>query len=527
MRILEGIKKYSNTTRAAVTYVDSDKKSTLSYLELEKKSNSLARFILENSNSCVKTETEKKPIPIHGGKEPSMLICMMAALKSGRAYVPLDVSFPPTRSKSIIDEVCPDIYIDVIDGIVSYGEGKKISLDEIFSIYGDSEIDRKTWVKGDENAYILFTSGSTGKPKGVQISANNLHSFEPWMSGELGINGDEMVVMDQPAYSFDLSVTEVYTGLTNGATLFSISKDVANDFKSLFGALENSNINVWISTPTFVSLCLANEDFSSNMMTKLSKFLFIGEVLPREVAHKLLERFPKADVINGYGPTEATVGVSTVKIKTEHVNAKRSLPVGNPMPGHFIFTSESPKGEIIIAGPSVSKGYYKNQDKTKASFIFIDSEDLDKYSDCKDFYVLKKLMDDYDGHVPAYKTGDVGEISDGQIYYHGRTDFQVKLGGYRIEIEDIESNLRKLEEVDNAVVVPIYKEEKISYLRAYVKLDENYLKSNGVDSVDAKTIKNNLAKRVPKYMVPRNIRFLDSFPINTNGKIDRKALMEK
>ncbi len=527
MRILEGIKKYSETKRAAVINVDSDKKTTLSYLELEKKSNSLARFIIENTNLVERTQTVKKPIPIHGGKEVSMLISMMATLKSGRAYVPLDVSFPPTRSKSIIDEVCPEIYIDVIEGKVRYADDKEIGLEEIFSSYDDSEIDRDTWVKDDENAYILFTSGSTGKPKGVQISANNLHSFEPWMSGELGINGDETVVMDQPAYSFDLSVTEVYTGLTNGATLFSISKEVANDFKALFSALESSNINVWISTPTFVSLCLANEDFNGDMMKGLNKFLFIGEVLPREVAHKLLDRFPKADVINGYGPTEATVGVSTVKINLEHVNGKRSLPVGTPMPGHFIFTLEEPKGEIIIAGPSVSKGYYNNPEKTKASFIFIDREELGKYSNYENFYVLEKLMDDFGGHVPAYKTGDVGKISDGQIYYHGRTDFQVKLGGYRIEIEDIESNLRKLDEVDNAVVVPIYKEEKISYLRAYVKLDEKYLKSNQVDSVDAKTIKNNLAKRVPKYMVPRNIRFLDSFPINTNGKIDRKALMEK
>ena len=164
---------------------------------------------------------------------------------------------------------------------------------------------------------------------------------------------------------------------------------------------------------------------------------------------------------------------------------------------------ENEKGEIIIIGPSVSKGYFNNKEKTDEVFFY----------------------DEIDGvKWRAYKTGDMGYLLDGNIYYCGRKDFQIKLNGFRIEIEDIENNLRKVHNVKNAVVLPVYKDEKIAYLKGIVELNEKNDLSNIKNGM---IIKKELGKYIPSYMIPRNISIISEFPTNINGKIDRKKLMEE
>ena len=340
----------------------------------------------------------------------------------------------------------------------------------------------------------------------------------------MGLDGQAKVVMDQPAYSFDLSVSQLYPGLANGATLYSLSKDVVADFKVLFDHMRKSDMEVWVSTPSFVGMCLVDKDFNQEMLPKLRKMLYIGEVLPVEGARKLRERFPKVDIINGYGPTEATVGISHVIINDDHIGSGKSLPVGLPMENCKIKivdeegreVEEGQKGEIVIIGPSVSKGYFKNEEKTKEVFYLESTDPGLESGSPKDLAHLR---------FRAYKTGDLGFIDEtGNIRYAGRKDFQIKLNGYRIEIEDIENNLRKVENIRNAVVLPVYKNEKIAYLKAIVELEvENDLGNlkNGI------RIKKDLAKLVPEYMVPRNVTIIDKLPMNTNGKIDRKKLAQE
>ncbi|MDC4404642.1 AMP-binding protein, partial [Acinetobacter baumannii] len=149
--------------------------------------------------------------------------------------------------------------------------------------------------------YILFTSGSTGKPKGVQISSNNLDSFSDWISPYLNIDGSEKVIMNQPAYSFDLSVTTIYPGLIHGATLFSISKDVLADYKELFRQFSISDIAVWVSTPSFAGVCITEKEFNSKMLPNLESMIFIGEALSKNLTKELMSRFPNTRIINGYG----------------------------------------------------------------------------------------------------------------------------------------------------------------------------------------------------------------------------------
>ncbi|WP_042276423.1 D-alanine--poly(phosphoribitol) ligase subunit DltA [[Clostridium] dakarense] len=501
MKIIEGIKKYANTDRIAII-CEGEK---LSYNELDKYSEAIAIYLKSIHGE------ENTPILVYGNKENMMMPCMIGALKSGRAYVPLDTSFPIDRVKTVTEEVNPKVLfnfgeeVEFEDVIVI----NKEKLEDIINEYKEKSISSENWVKEDENAYILFTSGSTGKPKGVQISSNNLDSFVNWMSPYLKIDGSEKVMMNQAAYSFDLSVTSIYPALVNGSTLFSISKKVLADYKLLFSELKESNMSVWVSTPSFAGVCLSDSSFNQEMMPNLESMIFIGEVLPKNVAKELMERFPNTRVINGYGPTEATVGVSVNDITLEFIEDEKSLPVGYPMDNckikivdeNGIEVESGQKGEIMIIGPSVSKGYFNNKEKTDEVFYF------DEINGVKH---------------RAYKTGDMGHMLEGRIYYSGRVDFQVKLNGYRIEIEDIENNLRKVNNIKNAVVMPIYKNDKIAYLKGIVQLKEKNELSNIKNGT---LIKKELSKYLPQYMIPRNVTVIDEFPMNTNGKIDRKKLM--
>lgn len=506
MKIIEGIKRFAKTDRIALK-CDGEE---LSYKNLDSYSESIGAYLKE-----IHGDLDNTPIVIYGNKDNLIMACMIGSLKSGRAYVPLDISFPLDRVLTVTEEVTPKIVFNFSNLEKSkFGDVNVINKDELIEIidkYKDREVGKESYVKEDENAYILFTSGSTGKPKGVQISSNNIDNFEEWISGYLNIDGSEKVIMNQAAYSFDLSVTTIYPGLTNGCTLFSLSKKTLADYKELFKQFTTSDMAIWVSTPSFAGVCVTEEDFNINMLPKLEAMIFIGEVLPKNLAKNLKERFPKTRIINGYGPTEATVGISANDITEEMIEDEKSLPVGVVMETTKIKVvdengnevKDGEKGEIIIIGDSVSKGYFKNEKKTNEVFYFKEENGERKR---------------------AYKTGDMAYLLEEKIYYCGRRDFQIKLNGFRIEIEDIENNLRKVDNVKNVVVLPIYKDEKIAYLQGIVQLEKKNDLSNLKNGM---IIKKGLEKFVPAYMIPRNIKIIDEFPTNTNGKIDRKKLMEE
>ncbi|WP_195989207.1 D-alanine--poly(phosphoribitol) ligase subunit DltA [Clostridium sp. D53t1_180928_C8] len=501
MEVLEKVRSYASENRIAIRCDGED----LTYTELEEKSNAMAKYFLDNYNE------DRTPIVIYGNKDNLIIILMLAALKSGRAYIPLDVTFPKERVKDIVKEVKAKIVINFTE--VDLGDNNCYSKNEIEKIinkYGGNIIDRKFWVKDNENAYILFTSGSTGKPKGVQISANNLNSFISWFAGYLNIDTNNDVIMNQVSYSFDVSVIPIYIGLINGKTLYSLSKKTLEDFKVLFKALNESNIKTWVTTPALAEMCIKDNSFNNKLMPKVDTFFFAGEVLTKKLVVELKKRFPGVRIINGYGPTEGTVLLTAIDITDEMIIDEKSIPIGYPLENGVLKivnengneVEDGEKGELIAISKSISKGYFNNESKTNE--VFFDE-------------VINGEI------IRGYRTGDLTYYNKGVIYYCGRKDFQIKLNGFRIELEDIENNLRKIDNVNNAVVLPVYKDEKISHLVAFITLK----KSNGLSSLkNSIAIKNKLKDYIPAYMIPRNIKTIDEFPININGKIDRKALME-
>lgn len=500
MKILQHIRKYAKEDRKAVI-CDGE---VMSYKELEKLSNSFAEYILD------KYDSEKKPVVIYGNKDNLILALMTGALKVGRAYIPLDVTFPVERVRQVVEEVQGDIIINFTNEVLDMPNvlSKEEILDKISS-YEGREIDEVNWVKEDENAYILFTSGSTGKPKGVQISSNNIKSFTAWFEKYLKLDDRSEVMMNQVSYSFDVSVIPIYLGLINGKTLFSLSKTTLEDFKLLFNGLKESKIKTWVSTPALADICIKDNNFNKELMPELDTFFFAGEVLSKKIVAELMERFPGVRIINGYGPTEGTVLLSAIDVTREMIEEQRGIPIGYPMEGGILKVidengKELPpgeKGELIALGASISKGYFNNEEITNKVFFNAEIKG-------------KKLR--------GYKTGDMAYFEKGIIHYCGRKDFQIKLNGFRIELEDIENNLRRVNNISNCVVLPVYKDEKISHLASFVTLKEE----NGLSSLkNSIIIKEELKKYIPSYMIPRNIKVIKEFPINVNGKIDRKKLM--
>jgi D-alanine--poly(phosphoribitol) ligase subunit 1 len=274
--------------------------------------------------------------------------------------------------------------------------------------------------------------------------------------------------------------------------------------KTLYRALTNSEVTTWVSTPSFAQMCLVEEKFGEAMLPRVRRFLFCGETLAPQTAAQLLARFPQAQVWNMYGPTEATVATTSIQIDDAILEKYSPLPVGRVMPNTKIAIvdgiggelSANERGEIIIAGPNVSPGYLGQPDLTTLSFF------------------------DYRGQR-AYKTGDLGRFRDALLFFEGRIDDQIKLSGYRIELGDVEANLRALPTVRDAVVMPVIKSGAAQSLTAFVSLTA---RSETSDFNLAHHLRSQLRERLPAYMLPRKFVFLDAFPMTANGKVDRTAL---
>lgn len=474
----------------------------LTWQDLKEKSDSLAYYLN-------KSLTSKTPVIVYGHKSPYMLICFLACVKSGRAYCPIDISVPLYRVEAIIKEVAPEIILATEELSLEYNN--ILSYEKIHSIIENEtgQIEDSLAVSSEDVFYIIFTSGSTGTPKGVQITRDCLDRFIQWgLTLGSGIQENEKnVFLNQAPFSFDLSVMDLYLSLYSGGTLWALDKKVQGDMRLLLESFKHSEASVWVSTPSFADVCLADPSFGPELLPELKRFLFCGETLTNRTAERLMKVFPSAEIVNTYGPTESTVAVTEVLVTPELNQNINPLPVGEAKKGTWIFIMdkqgnnlpEGEHGEIVIAGDTVSVGYWNNQERTKKVFGICEIE----------------------GHTyRLYHTGDKGYMKDGQLFYCGRIDLQIKLHGYRIELEDIESNIMKLPEVQKVAVLPVYRDEQVRSLTAYV-VTRNVVKDSFFMT---QQLREKLKEYLPEYMIPKKMVFLETLPMTNNGKVDRKAL---
>lgn len=506
MNLINKISNYASSCpdRAAVRCGN----LSLSYSELDIWSSRLA---LELQNIC---GDNKAPVAVYGHKHPFMLVCFLACVKSGRAYCPIDVSVPDSRTEMILEMLDSPVVLALSPVCADCGDKQVLSLEDVECVISkEQEIHGSQKelqpVSEDDIFYIIFTSGSTGTPKGVTITAGNLGCFLDW-SVALGSSRQEKegkVFLNQAPFSFDLSVMDMYTCLAVGGTLWCLTKEVQQDYRKLIPALKNSGAAVFVSTPSFADVCLSEPAFSQNNLPGLSLFLFCGETLTNRTARKLMERFPDADIFNTYGPTESTVAVTWTRVTREMADSDNPLPVGRAKAGTRIFIVDSEgkplpdgeKGEIILTGDTVSPGYYKNPEQTEKHFFS---------------YTENALQ------VRGYRTGDKGYMENGMLYYCGRMDLQIKLHGYRIELEDIENNLLRLSQVEKAAVMPNIRNGQTKSISAFLVCPG----MTEPAQICSDKLKEKLRSFLPEYMIPKKFFFLDYLPMTGNGKIDRKAL---
>src|SRR5438094_1554001 len=430
MNLIERIDHWAVVAPEAIAHISDGR--TLTYWELRSRSNALACYLPQRFGD------DRRPIAVLGHREPEMLVAFLGSVKSGRPYVPLDTALPQQRIDKILATSRAALVLTPKD-ILQFST---------LQVHGPARD-----VQGDEPFYILFTSGSTGEPKGVIITLACLEHFVTWMLAEHRFTEFGEVFLNQAPFSFDLSVMDLYCSLATGGTLFSISRDLIANPKELYRALTSSGVTTWVSTPSFAQMCLVEDKFADAMLPRVRRFLFCGETLPPQTAAQLLKRFPIAEVWNMYGPTEATVATRSIRVDAAILERYSPVPVGHAMPGTEIFIVNgkrellpaNQRGEIIIAGPNVSPGYLARPQLTADAFF------------------------QYRGQR-TYRTGDFGRFRDNLLFFEGRMDEQIKLSGYRIELGDVEANLRALATVRDAVVVPIIKDGAAQSLAAFVLL---------------------------------------------------------
>lgn len=461
------------------------------------------------------------PVMVYGNKDPFMVVGFLACMKAGCPYVPVDcTSVPAKRVASIARQItregsCPLVLAtEDIPRVEEMPPLTVLSQDEFCRIAATGgESDRGRWIAGEDIAYILFTSGSTGAPKGVEITAACFDNFCAW-DVELARMADEgrslgAVWLDQAPFSFDLSVFEMAGALASGGSLYSLASATQSSASSQMKALADSGVQVWVSTPSFAELCLANVEFRDKLLPDLRLFIFCGETLPNMVAAHLLERFPAARILNTYGPTESTVAVTSVEVTADMASSDEPLPVGVPRPGTRLRIVDADGsdcepgvfGEVVIEGNTVARGYFGRDDLTARAFgqAELDGE-----------------------QVRAYRTGDEGMLDeDGMLHFRGRLDLQVKLNGFRIELGEIEEQLRRLPEVAAAAVTATYRDGKVSHLVAHVvparPLEQTPFR-------EGLALKERLKATLPHYTIPKKVAFRDSLPMTGNGKLDRRSL---
>lgn len=480
------------------------KARSISWGDLDEQSGRLAYYL----DKSLGTRT---PVVVYGHKDPLMLVCFLACVKSGRAYCPIDVSVPSKRVDAVIREVQPEVILATEELSLSYQQ--ILFAEDIRKIIETAAgaAARERAVAAQDVFYIIFTSGSTGVPKGVQITRDCLDHFIEWglTLGSLleTEEGEGCVFLNQAPFSFDLSVMDLYLSLYSGGTIWALDRKIQGNMRELLASLKRSRAAVWVSTPSFAEVCLSDPSFGEAVLPDLRTFLFCGETLANRTAQRLLEAFPRAVVVNTYGPTESTVAVTGVTVTRELAGEVNPLPVGKARKGTWIFIMdeegnllpEGESGEIVIAGDTVSAGYWNAPERTGQSF---------------------GSMEIGGRAYRFYRTGDRGYQKGEQLFYCGRMDLQIKLHGYRMELEDIEQNIMKLPGIRRAAVLPVRRGGQVRSLSAFVAAEEMPKDA----FAESQRLREALRRFLPDYMIPKKFVFLESLPLTVNGKVDRRVL---
>jgi len=439
------------------------------------------------------------PVIIYGHKEYLFPLAILACVHSSTTYIPIDKIYPIERIKKIIEKSgsqmlinCSEDFLN-LDISINVNSNLETTInyppDFTDKIYGNSE---------DPLQYIMFTSGSTGEPKGVQITQNSILTFLNWAKKDFGFSNED-VFMNQAPFTFDVSLCDILNSFVHGGTLVLTSTDIFNDQEAFFKRLAHYKCSVWTSTPSFAYLFLRHPDFNSANFPSMKTFLFMGEDLPSRTCQQLKMTFENTRILNAYGPTEATIVTTLVEITNDVIEQYPLLPIGFPMPGCQLLiekvNSEDLEGELIIVGDHVSTGYFKDDEISGHKFFIHEGK-------------------------RAFKTGDLAYYKNDMLFCIGRNDDQVKMHGFRIELNEISSVICKNELISDAVTVALKRNNEVKKIISFIITKKKIEKEEIM-----KQLLPFLKNKIPYYMIPGDIMIVDEFPYNVSHKIDKNRLV--
>ncbi len=485
---------------SAVQYADctaiifGDQKFTYQYIN--KASNQLATLLIEKG---VKLEDR---VGIAVDRSVEMVIVLLAILKAGAAYVPIDPEYPKERITYMLEDSSASMLITNTKYKGAFKtSATKILIEEVWPLLNNyADHYPKTDVSGQNLAYIIYTSGSTGLPKGVQIEHHSLVNLLLSMKKFPGMNHHDKL-MAVTTISFDIAGLELFLPLITGAELIIVDLRTAKDGHALLDVIKNKRCTMIQATPSTYKMLL-----EAGWQDRFDlKVLCGGEPMSKDLANKIL---PKCTALyNMYGPTETTIYSTGKQIKaTDEV-----ITIGSPIDNTSIYlinekfqtVTDGGVGEIYIGGEGVARGYFNKPELTKE--LFLD----DPFS----IYPQDKL----------YRTGDLGRIlTNGEIECLGRIDHQVKIRGYRIELGEIEQVLKTQANVKDCLVTTYKNKLDDARLVAYVIVTLTV--TDLEKPIVIEKWKSQLQNKLPQFMVPTYFVVLNEFPLTENGKINRKIL---
>ena len=435
-----------------------------------------------------------------------MIIGMLGILKAGGTYVPIDPAYPEDRCRYLIEN-------SEIDILLSDQDLEAAQLPATIQVvplaedgFGDhSEENLDLPISSRQLAYIIYTSGSTGRPKGVMIQHHSAVNLLSWVNRRFAVDErDRMLLLT--SMCFDLSVYDIFGMLAAGGSIVIAEYEQIRDYRALQQLLTEESVTFWDTVPTTMDYLVSElERYAPDYRQTSLRLIFMsGDWIPVKLPERARRIFPSVEGISLGGATEGTVWSNYFPV-AEVGQDWSSIPYGQPIDNNFFYILDAHRnpvpqgvvGELYIGGVGVADGYKNEAEKTAAAFV------------------PDPFFPDYGGMM--YRTGDLGRmLADGNMEFLGRRDHQVKIRGFRVELGEIESQLNAHPAIEKAMITTVGGEKNQRQIAAYFTSSQT--------EVTIAALHAHLGERLPEYMIPAYFIPLRDFPLNTNGKIDRRQL---